>query len=89
MSYTQQLPKISELRRLVKLVGTFPASAQQIVNVAEQSGCGQNTIDFLCDFHSDEIFESSLDFITRCEEMELLIEQKRQSPKEVLHSSEG
>lgn len=89
MAYTGQLPSLSELRQLVKLVSVFPASAQQFLDTAERAGSGQNVLSFLRLFHPDELFDDSQNFITRCEDMELLINQKLDSPKEILHSSEG
>lgn len=89
MSYAQPLPDMSELRRLVKLVGAFPANAQQLIDTAKAADYGSDTLSFLRFFHPNETFKDGLDFITRCEGMELLIDQKRQSPTEILHSSEG
>lgn len=90
MSYAQQLPSISQLGRLAKLVKVFPTTAQEFTDIAaKHSDFGKDTLVFLRLFRPDEIFKDSLDFITRCEEMELLINQKYDSPHEVLHSSEG
>ena len=89
MSYAQQLPSISELEQLVELVGIFPANAQKFIDTAKQYGFSKEILIFLGYFHSIETFKDKLEFITRCEEMELLISQKRDSPKETLHSSEG
>ena len=89
MSYTQQLPNISELEQLAKLFGIFPASAQQFIDTAKQYGYSKEILIFLRFFRPNESFKDSLDFITRCEEMELLIKQKWDSPNEALRSSEG
>jgi hypothetical protein len=42
--------------------------------------------DFLDLFPADEVFESKVDFMTRCEELEMFINQEREMPKEVLRS---
>lgn len=88
MLYTKQLPNLSKLRQLAKHVAVFPASAQQFFDTAERSGCNQDILSFLRFFHPDETFSNDLDFITRCEELELLLNQERQSPYEVVRSPE-
>ena len=89
MSYAHQLPNINELEQLAKLVGLFPANAQKFIDTAKQYGFSKEILIFLRFFRPSETFNHSLDFITRCEEMELLIKQKWDSHKEALGSSEG
>lgn len=89
MTYSEHLPSMNELRRLVKSVSVYPASAQQFIDAAGQSGSKPDIISFLHIFHPDDVFEDGSDFISRCEGLELLIDQKRQSPNEILHSSDG
>jgi len=86
MIYTKPLPSKVKLRRLVKLVGPFPASARRIVDVAHHFGFGRDIISFLHLFHPNDIFRNRTDFMTRCEEMEILLEEERQMPPERLLS---
>lgn len=89
MSYAHQLPNINELEQLAKLVGLFPANAQKFIDTAKQYGFSKEILIFVRYFRPNETFNDSSDFMTRCEEMELLISQKWDSPNEALRSSEG
>jgi hypothetical protein len=61
-------------------------TAGTIILYARQLGINHNVVDFLHRFHTDEIFQSRADFITRCDELELLIREKRDMPHEILRS---
>lgn len=86
MIYNQPLPKIDKLQRLSKSVGPFPLTARHITLAARRFGYSPNTVTFLKLFPSDEFFESRADFVTRCSELELLIDQERKSEQETLRS---
>lgn len=88
MPHAQDLPNISELEQLATLVSIFPANAQKFVDTAKQYGFSKEILGFLRLFRPNEIFKDGLEFIARCEEMEILIKQKRESPREALRSSE-
>ena len=86
MTYIKQLPRLDNLRRLAQLAGPFPITARMIIFYAQNHGLDDNLIDLLCLFHPAEVFQSRADFITRCNELELIIKEWREMPKEVLRS---
>jgi len=84
--YTKQLPNMKTIQQVAKLAGPFPTSARMIVFYAKHFGLDHDVTDFLHQFHPDEMFQSRADFITRCDELELMIQEEREMPKEVLRS---
>jgi len=88
MIYFKTLPHIDNIRWLAKIAGPYPASRQTIEAVARDWNFSDNSIEFLRLFPKDEEFASQEDFLTRCEEVEILIRQEREAPAEVLHSPE-
>lgn len=85
MKYTRPLPAE---RRLVALARNahFPVGRDGLIALAEQKGFAASTILFLRLFGPNDTFESSVDFINRCEELKLLIREERAAPKELLRS---
>lgn len=86
MVYGKALPRIDNIRWLKRLAGPFPTTAGEILEVAKVWNFSKGTIDFLKLFPLDEEFESEDDFLTRCEELELLIGEERRMPAETLRS---
>jgi hypothetical protein len=64
----------------------FPASRREIEDIAVDWAFDDLMIDFLDRFPADESFESKVDFMTRCEELEMFINQAQEMPKEMLRS---
>lgn len=85
MSYNKNLPPIRQLLSLANDV-QYPSSRKDIDDVAADWGFEDSMIDFLDLFPPDEIFESKVDFMTRCEGLEMLINQAQDMPKEILRS---
>lgn len=86
--YTNQLPSMTTLRRTVEVAKPFPATTKEISERAKKAGINNDVIEFLVQFNDDETFESRVDFITRCDELELLIQEERELPAENLRSSQ-
>lgn len=86
MIYYKPLPHIDNVRWLAKLAGPYPATRQEIMDAAQDWNFSDNTIEFLRLFPADEQFKSQDEFLTRCEELELLIREERKMPAEVLRS---
>lgn len=82
MKYNKQLPPVRNLLTIAKDVH-FPASRQEVEDIARSWGFTSVMTDFLDLFPADEIFISKVDFMTRCEELEMLINQEREMPTEV------
>ncbi len=82
--YTKQLPNLRDMERLSTLVRSYPANRAQIVRVARMWNFRPEVISFLRQFPADELFDSRIDFVTRTEEVALLIRQEWESPKEFL-----
>ena len=82
MAYAKQLPHLRDLLELSHRV-SFPADRRLIESRAEGL---DDVADFLEQFPPGEVFSSRVDFMTRCEELEMLINQERSTPEETLRS---
>lgn len=82
MAYEKILPTMRHLRYLAKMV-QFPATCREILAVATMSGFSDTMTDFLSLFPKNEAFKNSAEFTARCEELELLIQEERSTPKDV------
>ncbi|HVX47885.1 MAG TPA: DUF2795 domain-containing protein [Candidatus Saccharimonadales bacterium] len=67
---------------LAEIAGPFPASRQEIMRIARNYGFDREVLHFLNLFPADEVFDSRADFITRCDEVELLVREERDAPEE-------
>lgn len=85
MVYSKQLPPIRYMLSLANDT-EFPAALRDIMKVANRWGFPKTVIDFLNLFDANLTFENRLDFVDRCKELELLIDQERSMPKETLRS---
>jgi hypothetical protein len=86
MVYNNAQPHIDNILWLARLSMPFPATAGNIAEVARTWRFSGNTLDFLNLFPKDEIFSSREEFMTRCEELELLLREKAEMPQEVVLS---
>jgi len=86
MTYFKPLPHIDNVRWLAKLAGPYPTTRQAILETAELWKFSDNTLEFLMLFPPDEEFTDHQDFLSRCEELEMLIREERAQPVEVLNS---
>lgn len=86
MIYTQQLPEIKALDKLADQVKNYPESAFGITNLARDMNCEKEIIAFLRLFDPHHMFSSQDEFITCCEELQLLLQEERTMPKERLRS---
>ena len=86
MSYMKQLPHISDLIRLSKLVTHYPCRRDELMRFATMGEFGDDVCEFLLLFPADHVFSSPVDFISQADEVELLINEERDMPPEVLHS---
>lgn len=83
------LPRIANIEWLARLAEPFPASIDKLSDLAKHWKFGRNTMDFLRLFPKNEIFESKIEFLTRCEELEMMIREGRNLPAETLRSPDG
>lgn len=81
MAYEKPLPSKRQLLYLAKLVH-FPATCREIAVVAMTYGFSELMTDFLGLFPNEEMFKNSAEFIDRCEELEILIDEERLTPKD-------
>jgi hypothetical protein len=86
MIYNKPVPRINNVRWLARLSMPFPTTAGFIMQTAEDWRFDQSTLDFLARFPQDLIFKSREDFLTRCEELELLLQEEMESPAEPMLS---
>lgn len=82
MIYDRHIPRINNVRWLARLAMPFPATAGEIAAVAAAWRFDSSTLDFLARFPQDEAFETKDDFLTRCEELELLLSEEVAAPPE-------
>lgn len=88
MKYSKPLPPVRYLTSLAYDT-RFPASCEDIVQVACSWGFPDTVIDFLNLFEADEIFKNREEFITRCKQVEMLIAQKRTMPEEIIRNPQN
>lgn len=87
MVYAKQLPPMRQLRKISQQA-SFPATRAEFEEVAQRMELPRSVMDFLKLFPADETFESRVEFVARCEELEILITQIREAPQEILHSQQ-
>jgi hypothetical protein len=83
MKYTKKLPPVRYILSLAQ-DSTFPASGSELLRTAMTWGFPRSVIEFVSLFPKDEIFKSRTEFETRSEELEMLINEERSMPKELL-----
>jgi hypothetical protein len=86
MIYNNSLPRINNVLWLARLSMPFPASAGAIIEIAEAWHFDKSTLDFLDLFPRDVVFETRKDFLTRCEDLELLLREEAEAPAETVLS---
>jgi hypothetical protein len=89
MTHSATLPRINSLRKVKALARPFPATAGDILAAAKFWGVNKNTINFLKLFPANIRFENEDDFMTRSEELEIIIGEEEKLPEEYLRSNEG
>ena len=88
MPYTKKLPATRHLLKLARNVG-FPTTAEYAVKLAKDLHLPLELINFLKTYPPDEIFQNRVDFMTRCEELEILIKQELDIPNEMTERERG
>jgi hypothetical protein len=86
--YNRAIPRINNIRWLTRLAMPFPATAGDIAAVATAWRFDKATLEFLALFPEDVVFNSREDFLTRVEELELLLQEEAQAPAEAALSSQ-
>lgn len=86
MSYAKRLPQPSRLLSVSEYV-RFPATATDVCETAYAHKASRSVVDFLSLFSPGDIFYSQQDFLTNCEELELLIREERKMPHEAVLAS--
>lgn len=87
MTYNKPLPAVRNLLSLAKSI-RFPATREQIIGAAGEQGLSVTMHSFLNLFPADERFRSRVDFMTRCEALEMFINQERSSPRETAQTNQ-
>ena len=88
MTYKTVLPRIDNILWLSNLARPFPKTAGEILDIALSWKFSKSITDFLKLFPRDEVFENGEDFVTRLEELEMMIREERQMPFEHLRSAQ-
>lgn len=89
MAFNKKLPAIRTLRSLAEIDGPFPVKNRHVILVAQRFWFDDNVIDFLKLFPPETVFHSRDEFMERCRQLELLMQEERRAPLETLHSSQG
>ncbi len=87
--YTEQLPRINDLKLLAQEIKGFPITGLGITQYAEHLGYDDETIDFLNLFSRHLVFSSRTDFLHKCSLLEKLLKEERRSVPEQLRSPQG
>lgn len=83
-----QLPKVQFFLSLAADTD-FLATSQQIYEVARYCKYPKIIIDFLKLLPKNKVFESRFNFVTKCEELELLISKQSRLSKGVIKNTQG
>ena len=87
MMYTKKLPPVRQLLNLAQHA-QFPATCAELTRLALRLDAPETTIDFLKLYPADELFKSRATFMTRSEELEMLINQEQNTPPEILRGQQ-
>ena len=82
MVYMELLPKMDNIMHLAEVAGPFPTTRREIMRTAHAYKFDREVLQFLNLFPADELFDSQADFITRCDEVELLVLEERNASEE-------
>jgi Protein of unknown function (DUF2795) len=85
MVYTKLLPRVRDLLRLSK-VKPGPVTRDELIEYAAMGKFSDEVIAFLRQFPADRVFKNAAEFMTQAEELELLINEERGMPPELLRS---
>jgi len=86
MIYNRTQPRIHNVLWLTRLAMPFPSTAGKIMGIAVAWRFDKSTLDFLALFPPNVEFASREDFLTQCEELELLLREEAQAPVETVLS---
>jgi hypothetical protein len=81
-----------DVKRQIKELASrlpFPMTCGDMVVVARYMHCSPQTVELLEPFAPHEIFSSAADCINRCEELNLLLHERCNAPRELLCSPRG
>jgi hypothetical protein len=82
----KSLPHVDNILWLIRVSAPFPTTAGSVLDRARLWNFSRSTRDFLGRFPADEVFQSRVDLLTRCEELELFLHEERDMPQEHLRS---
>ncbi len=85
MTYTNQLPPARQFLSLAQH-NKFPVTRTKILRLVKSIGSPETVIDFLRLYPANDTFKSRVDFMTRCKELEMFINQDHIMLKEILRS---
>jgi hypothetical protein len=88
MIFNRPIPRINNIRWLSRLAMPFPTTAGEIAVVAADWRFDKSTLEFLTLFPEDVVFESREDFLTRVEDLELLLQEEVTAQPEAALSSQ-
>lgn len=86
--YTTPLPRLRDLLKVGQAVNYFPATRNTVLRAAVMVDAPEEVIEFLLHFPSYATFDSRSNFMLKCEELELLINEERLAEPEYLHSQQ-
>ena len=75
-------------RQLIELSYSvlFPVRRDEMIAAAREFGCAPAVMRLLRRFNPDDVFENGVDFINRCEDVELFAREEHAMPKELLRN---
>jgi len=82
MAYDDELPTVQDYQDLSRQLEKYPAKRDECIWLAERCGLNTAMIHLLAMFPVHTCFAGPDDLMTRCEELALLINEKRALPWE-------
>jgi hypothetical protein len=84
--YKKPIPNITRLQEFAKRTGPFPTSAALMAINAKALSTDHDIVEFINQFYPDVTFLSREDFVTRCQDLGMLIREELETPREVVRS---
>ena len=81
-------PRLSDIEALIVRVPQFPYSVKQLIKLAREEHFPKEVISFYKSFPSDEVFEDSEDLAARTEQIEIMMHEESEQPKEIWSAPE-
>jgi hypothetical protein len=75
-------PSLNQLNNLIRRVPAYPISVSSLLEIAKLSKQPKEVVDFYQSFNHDQIFEDSDELQSRSEQVEIMRQAGKETPRE-------